>query len=1019
MAADRIEIRSRIADARARVRQRYLEGLGFAGRIEGVEIVDVYTCDADLGEARLNSLAEALSNPVTQRASVNEAQFPEAFDWAFEVGYLPGVTDNVGHTTREMLSDLFRKTLPPAQGVYSSQVTFLQGNLSPDEVETIAAGLANPLIHSVRIKSREQLIGDGGMPVTVPRVRLRAAPAADTLPIRKAGDRELATIGKLGIADPDGSRRGPLALNLAYMRAIQAYFRRQGRDPTDVELESLAQTWSEHCKHTIFADPLDELAEGLFRTYIRGATEAVRRHKGAGDICVSVFGDNSGAILFDDDHLVTHKVETHNSPSALDPFGGAITGIVGVNRDSIGFGLGAKPVVNIYGYCFADPTDARALYKGADFTQKMLSPRMIMSGVVHGVNVGGNNSGIPTPQGFLFFHPSYRGKPLVFVGTIGLIPRTSAGRPSHRKGARPGDLIVMAGGRVGKDGIHGATFSSEAMDAGSPATAVQIGDPITQKKLSDAIVKEARDRGLYDSITDNGAGGLSCSVAEMARECGGCRVELDRVPQKYPGLAPWEIWCSESQERMTLAVPPQRWEALRDLLARRGVEAAVIGTFTDSGRCLVRCDGRTVMDLDMAFLHQGLPAEHRGTKDVRPSRPEPKIPDRDDLTGTFLSLLSRPNIAGQGFISRQYDHEVQGGSVVKPLQGRGQVNGDATVTRPLLTSPGGIAISQGLYPTYGQIDAYHMAACAVDTAIRGAVCVGADPDRLALLDNFCWCRSDEPERLGQLKRAARACYDYAVAYGAPFISGKDSMFNDFKGYDEHGRAVTISVLPTLLISSIGVMEDAARAVTLDAKFPGDLVYILGETFEELGGSEYYAMWGEQQGRETIGNSVPGVDAEKNLKLYRAYFHCVREGWIASAQSVGRGGLAIALARTAMGGMLGIEIDLEGLPGSTAGPEADGPGGDSAAAGVPSPTTSSRVSRDDFTLFSESQGRMVITVAPENQAAFEKRMKGLPHASIGRVTDDGRIHIRGLTGETIVETALGPARDVYRRTFQGY
>jgi len=1018
MAADRIEIGSRIADARARVRKQRLDGLGIAGAIGRVEIVDVYTCDAGLDPDRLQALTGVLANPVTQQASVNEALSPGDFDWAVEVGFLPGVTDNVGHTAGQILEDLFKITLSPEQGVYSSQVTFLQGRLSRKEVESIAGALANTLIHSVRIKSREQFEADRGMGTVVPRVHLRTAPAADTIPLRQASDEELTAIGKLGIADPDGSRRGPLALNLIDMKTIQTYFRRQGRDPTDVELESIAQTWSEHCKHTIFADPLDEITEGLFRACIRGATETVRRNKGAGDICVSVFTDNSGAIVFDDDHLVTHKVETHNSPSALDPFGGAITGIVGVNRDTIGFGLGAKPVINTYGYCFADPDDARALYKGPDFTQMMLSPRMILEGVVHGVNVGGNNSGIPTPQGFLFFHPSYRGKPLVFVGTVGLIPRISAGRPSHQKQARPGDLIVMAGGRVGKDGIHGATFSSEVMDAGSPATAVQIGDPITQKKLSDAIVKEARDRGLYSSITDNGAGGLSCSVAEMARECGGCRVQLDRVPLKYPGLAPWEIWCSESQERMTLAVPPEDWDALHDLLERRGVEAAVIGEFTGSDRCLVEYHGRTVMDVEMTFLHEGLPPETRRTEDRRPAHPEPEIPPPGDLTTDLLSLLGRLNIASTGFVSRQYDHEVQGGSVIKPLQGRGQVGGDATVTRPLLDSPRGIVISQGLYPTYGRIDTYHMAACAIDTAVRGAVCAGADPDRLALLDNFCWCSSDEPQRLGQLKRAARACYDTAVAYGAPFISGKDSMFNDFKGYDEHGRAVKISVLPTLLISSIGVMEDASRAVTLDAKFPGDLVYVLGETFDELGGSEYYAMWGEKRGREVIGNSVPRVDAEKNLKLYRAYFRCLQQGLIASAQSVSRGGLAAALSRTAMGGMLGLEIDLADLPGSISGRSARqisaSPGKD--GVGRPSP---SGISRDDTTLFSESQGRLVVTVAPGNRAAFEKEMEGVPQASIGTVIAGDSITIRGLTGELIVKTTVKAALETYRKTFRDY
>jgi phosphoribosylformylglycinamidine synthase len=1019
MAADRIEIVSRIADARAGVRRRHLQDSGSAGAIDRLEIIDIYTVDAGLDDDQLQTLAEALADPVTQQARVNTAALPERFDWAVEVGFLPGVTDNVGHTAREILEDLFKIALLPEQGVYSSQATFLAGDLSREEVEAIAGRLANPLIHSVRIKSRERFEADGGMGTVVPRVRLSAAPQADTVPLGRMTDEELAETGKLGIADPAGGRRGPLALDLIDMKTIRAYFRKEVRDPTDVELESIAQTWSEHCKHTIFADPLDELQEGLFRTCIRGATETVRRNRGDDDICVSVFTDNSGAIVFDDEHLVTHKVETHNSPSALDPFGGAITGIVGVNRDTIGFGLGARPVVNIYGYCFADPNDTRALYKGPDFTQRMLSPRMILDGVVHGVNVGGNNSGIPTPQGFLFFHPSYRGKPLVFVGTVGLIPRTSAGRPSHRKRARPGDLIVMAGGRVGKDGIHGATFSSEAMDTGSPATAVQIGDPITQKKLSDAVVKEARDRGLYTSITDNGAGGLSCSVAEMARECGGCRVELDRVPLKYPGLAPWEIWCSESQERMTLAVPPEDWEALRDLLGRRGVEATVIGWFTDSGHCRVEHRGRTVMDVDMTFLHQGLPPEARRTEDRRPAHPEPEIPLSGDLTADVLSMLGRPNIATTGFVSRQYDHEVQGGSVVKPLQGRGQVNGDATVTRPLLSSPKGVVLSQGLYPTYGRIDTYHMAACGIDTAVRGAVCAGADPDRLALLDNFCWCSSDEPERLGQLKRAARACYDHAVAYGAPFISGKDSMFNDFKGYDEHGHAVTISVLPTLLISSMGVMEDAARAVTLDAKASGDLVYILGETFDELGGSEYYSIWGEKQGREIIGNSVPRVDAAANLSLYRAYFRCLRRGLIASAQSVSRGGLAIALARTAMGGKLGMKIELAGLPGGGS-PKDDARGkGGSPVKGSHTGDSTAGISRDDTALFSESQGRMVVTIAPRNRVAFERKMGGVPHAPIGTVIAGDSLTIRGLTGRTIVKTTVEAALRAYREPFQDY
>jgi len=608
--AHRIEVVSTIDDARASVRKTRLHNLGFD--VESVEIADVYTIDTspiyddlvpDLTDFDLEGIASMLTNPVTQEAH-HDPHSPENFNWSLEIGFLPGVTDNVGNTASESIGDL----LGDRRDVYSSQVTFLSGDLTREDVEQIASSLANPLIQRIHIKSFDEYQSGRGMGAVIPIVKLDTQSIADIVDILGASDDELIEIGKKGIANSDGTRRGPLTLDLTYMKVIQSYCRKIGRNIFDIELESIAQTWSEHCKHTIFADPIDEYVDGLFKTLIIGATERIRKEKhdaGKEDFCVSVFTDNSGAVVFDEYYLITDKAETHNSPSALDPFGGAITGIVGVNRDTIGFGLGAKPVMNGYGFCFADPNDTRPLYKGPDFTQEMLSPRKIMNGIIDGVNVGGNCSGIPTNQGFLTFDERYKGKPLVFVRTVGLIPKESASRLSHEKKARNGDYIVMIGGRVGKDGIHGATFSSEALDSGSPATAVQIGDPITQKKLSDAVVKEARDLGLYNSITDNGAGGLSCSVAEMAKESGGCYVTLDTVPLKYPGLAPWEIWISESQERMTLAVP--KIDEFAELMERRGVEATVIGEFTDSGKCVVDYNGDTVMDLDMDFLHDGSP----------------------------------------------------------------------------------------------------------------------------------------------------------------------------------------------------------------------------------------------------------------------------------------------------------------------------------------------------------------------------------------------------------------------------
>ncbi len=992
----RIDIKYKIPDTRAEVKLRHLESIGFKGKIKSVDLVDSYIIDANLARSQLQAAARILENPLVEKATVNSPQAPAEFDWAIEVGYLPGVTDNVGSTAKETIEDFLNphtknfgegagKKFKSGQSVYSSQVMFLSGKLSGEDARRIADTLYNPLIQRTEIKSFKEFRKDGGMGIKVPKVLLRAKASVNMVNL-EVSDEELVHIGKEGIQNRNGSRRGPLALDLDSMKTIQNYFRSRRRKPTDIELESLAQTWSEHCKHTIFANPIDEIKDGLYRSYIKKATSVIRKKKGKRDFCVSVFTDNSGAIAFDDEYLVTHKVETHNAPSALDPFGGAITGIVGVNRDTIGFGMGAKPVANVYGFCFADPRDKSILYRDEEQREKMLSARRIMEGVIQGINVGGNCSGIPTPQGFMLFDKRYRGKPLVFAGTIGLIPRTVAGKPSHKKQAKPGDYIVMVGGRVGQDGIHGATFSSQAIDSGSPATAVQIGDPITQKKLSDALVKEVRDKGLYHSITDNGAGGLSCSVAEMARESGGCVVDLEKVPLKYPGLAPWQIWISESQERMTLAVPKSKWRELFRHLEKRGVEATVIGEFTASGRCVVKYKKKTIMDIGLEFLHEGLPKKQLVT--LAPSPSKSQTPPRGNVDfRTIQEMLKRPNIASYEFISMQYDHEVQAGSVLKPLQGKGRVNGDATALRPLLGSKRGIVLSSGITPSYSEIDSYAMASCAIDTAIRAAVAAGADPDYLALLDNFCWCSSDEPERLFQLKRAAQACYDYAVAYETPFISGKDSMFNDFKGYDESGKPIKISVPPTLLISAIGVVPDAEKMISLDAKYPGDLVYVLGETHDELGGSEYFSFLDEKY----EGGTVPKVNAAKNKKLYYAFSECTRQGIIVSAISVSKGGLAVALCKTAMGGKLGLDVSLKKLPG--------------------------KFSNDTAALFSESQGRIVVTVAPENKKKFEQKLKGISYVCIGSVTAKNTVIIRNR--KKAAKLSLSEILRAYKSTFRNY
>lgn len=863
--------------------------------------VRVYTVEKQLSMQQLRNIGRLLIHPVTESFSIQTHTPQKSFSWAYEIGFLPGVTDNVAATVREMIEDGLGIRCNSSDGVYSSQITFVSEAPKPNY---------NPLIQSCRILSGREYEKRGGFSVVVPKVRIRGTPSVRRVSLT-VSDEELVRIGREGIVNPDGTRRGPLTLDLASMKTIQSYFQRLGRNPTDVELESIAQTWSEHCKHTIMNSPIDDVDKGLFTRYIKRATNEITKTKK--NFCVSVFSDNSGAIAFNRKFALTYKVETHNSPSALDPFGGAMTGILGVNRDCIGFGLGAKPIANTFGFCVGELDDNRKLYRDEMRTKPLFTPRRILGGVVAGVNSGGNCSGIPTPLGFVCAHDGYRGKPLVFVGTVGLIPKNRVA-----KRARAGDLIVMVGGRVGLDGIHGATFSSEQLHDGSPMTAVQIGDPITQKKLSDVITREARDINLYKSITDNGAGGLSCSVAEMAKESGGCVVDLEKVPLKYPGLAPWQIWVSESQERMTLALPPYNWKRFSSLCSRRGVEASVIGLFNDSGRCAVRYNEKTVMDLSLDFLHNGKPKTHLRSASLTPrSRVLPRGKQ------SLATMLSRPSVAGFSWISGQFDHEVQGTSVVKPLQGRGLVNGDAAVIRPLLSLNRGVALTQTICMEKDYGDPYSNVTAGVESAIGKAIACGADPKHIALLDNFCWSHVHDPKRLWQLRRAAAACYDSATAYGTPFISGKDSMFNDFSGFDQGGNPVNISIPPTLLISAIGIIPDVRNSVTIGFKFPGDLIYVLN-------------------GAKT---------------MYDALAEAISLKFVASALVVGSSGVGVAVAKSALAGMLGADVSLQ-------------------------------------------EGKVIVSVNPKKRRSFEHVMNHIEHAYIGVVTN--RPKLLGMTLEACMD-----------------
>src|SRR3989338_1015901 len=976
-----IAVSSKVGDARARHYLGTLKTIFPDLSLSAVATAAVYTIDARLSLKEIERAAGRLTNSLTETYSTQSIPHPQDYAYAIESGYLPGVTDNVGKTARETIEDSTRRKFRADEAVYSSTFLFLSCTLTREEVEDCAHELHNQLIERVNIYSAAEV--QEGFPIIVPKVKLGSVRKSVDEVDLDVSDEDLSRIGKEGIKNADGSRRGPLALSLSAMKVIRAHFKNLDRNPTDVELEALAQTWSEHCKHTIFADPLDEVGDGIYRRYIKGATQRIRKQKGKKDFCVSVFKDNSGAIAFDDTYLVTHKVETHNAPSALDPFGGSVTAIVGVNRDCLGFGLGAKPIANVYGFCVADPHDERTLFRDKEKTQTLLPARRILEGVVRGINAGGNQSGIPTPLGFVATDPSFRGKPLVFGGTIGLLPRTVLGRKMYEKRARPGDYIVMLGGRVGLDGIHGATFSSESLSKGSPATAVQIGDPITQKKFSYAIVREARDKGLYNSITDNGAGGLSGSVGEMAREAGGCMVDLDTVPLKYSGLEPWQIWISESQERMTLAVPKKHWTVFRKIMARHDVEATRIGFFTNSGKCVVRFRGKKVMDIALKFLHEGRPIEARKSKKpVVPLRALKSVP-QDDLGGALLSVLARPRVRSLAFISEQYDFVVQGTSVTKPMHGKGRVNADAAVIQPLPDSSRGIILAHGYCPLYSAIDTYVMAAAAIDTAVRNAVCAGASRENLAILDNFCWSSSEKPERLYELKRAAEACYDIAVAYGTPFISGKDSMHNDFRGFNEHCQSVRIAALPTLLVSALGIIPDVARAMTIDWKCAGDALYLVGETNDELGASEYATMLGLSGGR------VPSPYAKMNANVYDAISKAIQAGLVASAIGVGRGGLGVALAKSAIAGQLGTHVDLTSIPGS--------------------------VKSGGSILFSEIQGRILVSIRQGREKEFEKGMKLVPCARIGEVGKSGTVSVK--LPEAKLNISLPSLTDAYRSFFK--
>ena len=969
----------RVAEAAAR-------HLGLAtGRVRSAAI---YTVRYPLTENQLHDFAtRCLADPVLHDMRLNELTAAPGFATYILVARRPGVTDDEGTSAQNALADLLNEPLEVhTQHIFSKKLYLLENDLPATDLRRIAEELlGNKLINWLEVGRVAEGIRD-----YTPRPGGGAEAITEVISLTGRTDAELLQLSKENI----------YALNLEEMRAVRDYFaapatqvERQAAglsaDPTDCELEIIAQTWSEHCKHKEFSALINyknlETGEvrqvnSLFKTYIKDATSEVDRQLRANgnDWLVKVFSDNAGAVRINADSLFVWKVETHNSPSAIDPYGGAITGILGNNRDPLATGIGgARLLFNTNVLCFGNPE-----YDGPLLTGQ-LHPRRILEGVRKGIEDGGNKSGVPTVNGAIIFDDRYAGKPLVYCGTGAVMPMQFAGKDSWEKNIDAGDRIIMAGGRVGKDGIHGATFSSIELDETAPATAVQIGSPITQKLAMDFLLLAAR-RGLLKCSTDNGAGGLSSSVGELAGISGGAVVELEKVPLKYPGLRPWEIFVSESQERFTLVVEPGKMAEITALGQEMEVELTDIGHFTSDGFLDVRFDGAPVARLNMEFLHEGVPRKILEAEWTKPAASEPQIPIQTDYTETLTQLLGSLNICSRESVIRQYDHEVKGRTIVKPLMGAtGQAPQDAAVVRFNFESWEGVAVSNGIIPRYGDLDAYHMSAGAFDEGVRQIIAVGGKLPNLtpsdgifwSVNDNFCVPDSvydptsnpDGKQKLAKLVQMCEALRDATAAYCIPLTSGKDSMKNDFKA-----DGVKISVPPTVLYSMTAKMEDVRRAVTSDFKQADDVVYLLGETHDELGASEFYALHGE------LGANVPKVNFAQAKELYLLVGEANDQALIQSCHDLSDGGLAVALAETTFGYGYGAEIELpaDGLPLATQ-------------------------------LFSESHSRFLATVAPEDAMAFEQLL-GDRATRLGRVTLNGQLTVHH-AGQTVISANTATLR----------
>ena len=902
-------------------------------RISKIKCEDLYFIDGELNNDSAQQIAkQLLCDPVTQtynfeavkQTDQKSANTPQ-HQSVVEVALLPGVTDPVAEQIIRVSRMLGIKGVEKV--ATGKRFTIESDAINDIPLDTLAGRLLyNPVIQRYAIGKIEPNFPNPA----------QSSGKVKKINVRDMNDEELITFANERLS----------SLDIHEMRAIQNYYRKIERDMSDVEFEMIAQTWSEHCVHKTFSARIEledengdvSVVDNILNTYIRSATETINA-----PWVLSAFIDNAGIIEFDEQNDISFKVETHNHPSAIEPFGGANTGIGGVIRDVIG--VSAKPIAATDILCFG-PQDLPL----DQLSESILHPKRIQSGVVAGIQDYGNKIGIPTVNGAILYDEGFTANPLVYCGCIGIAPRGS-----HPRKAQPGDHLIIIGGRTGRDGLRGATFSSMTMDAKTGevfGASVQIGAPITEKGLIEVTTK-ARDQYLYSAITDCGAGGLSSAIGEMTKDLGAV-VELSRVKLKYAGLAPWEIWLSEAQERMVLAVPDDKLSDLMQLCNIYDVELTDVGWITDSGELIIHYKDNIVLELSNEFLHKGIPQKQLKAKKIIKSKngfAHSRSVNKINYEECLLDLLSHPNVASKEAVIRVYDHEVQGGTIVKPLTGQYMdAPSDGCVIKPIGThGTKGIVISNGINPEFGKVNTYRMAMSVIDEAIRNCVVVGADPDRIALLDNFCWGNPNNPETLGSLIEAARGCYNAATFFKTPFISGKDSLNNEYIGSD----GLSHSIPPTLLISAIGIIDDVSTAITMDLKHAGNSLYLLGKMAPFFGGSHINLICDHDIIREN--HEVPDLPPYTN-DLYKKLYEANKNQWVLSCHDSSEGGLSVAAAEMCIGGRLGLKIELN-------------------------------VAEPFITLFAENNGCLLVEVDKENSVKFEELLGSLPYLKLGVVTDD--------------------------------